>query len=286
MNRFRKIAYGLAGLFATAGIAAIAADMEFSTGDEFSPEGFALFQGVDLNVIVDRVNALSDGTFPLTGSISVTGSVTASTNVTATAGDVTAGDDLISTDDLNVGGLATVAETLAVTGITTPTGGVASSGGFTASCRNVSVAGTAAQLAADGNDSTPVNTEVYISEIFVPYNCTATGVAVFNGSNVTDNIKVGIGSTAGVVLATSASTAGSGTDAYQLVPFTGTLALKGPATYYVLTIYAGNTSRYNTFAVGSFGCSKQTGQVFATGFTTFTAPTTFTTALCNIASLY
>lgn len=151
--------------------------------------------------------------------------------------------------------------------------------------RCINVGSTAAQLAADGNNSTPVNTEVYIGELFVPRTVFATGIAVFNGSDVTDNIKVGLADSTGAVVATSISTAGSGTDAYQLVPFVTPLML-APGTYYVLTMYAAGTSRYNAFAVGAFGASKQTGQVFATGFTTITPPTTFTTNLANIAGLY
>lgn len=165
-------------------------------------------------------------------------------------------------------------------------GGRGPAGGFSASPRVFHVGGTSAVLAADGNNSTPVNTEVYIGEVFVPVNVILTGVSVFNGSDVTDNIKVGLANSSGVVVATSASTAGSGTDAYQRVPFTANYSAYGPATYYVLTMYAAGTSRYNAFAVGNFGAAKQTGQVFATGFTTITPPTTFTTNLANIASLY
>jgi hypothetical protein len=155
-----------------------------------------------------------------------------------------------------------------------------------------------AQLAADGNNSTPVTTELYVAELFVPATCFATGIAVFNGSDVTDNVKVALYDSAGNLLRASASTAGSGVDSYQLVPFatgpTGaaatTVVLPGPATYYVGTCYAGTTSRFNTFAVGSFGGGKITGLVFATNFAstalTITPPTTFTTALAPIASLY
>lgn len=163
--------------------------------------------------------------------------------------------------------------------------GVAGVGG-SVSPRLVNAGGTSAVLAADGNNSTPVITEFYISEIFVPCNMLVTGVAVFNGSDVTGNIKVGLGSSAGAILATSASTAGSGTDAYQLVPFTATYSAIGPKTYYILTFYDSGTARYNTFAVGKHGVSKKTGEVYATGFTAFTPPTTFTTALGNIAGLY
>jgi hypothetical protein len=150
----------------------------------------------------------------------------------------------------------------------------------------VNAGGTSAVLAADGNNSTPVITEVYISEIFVFCNMLVMGVAVFNGSDVTGNIKVGLGSSAGAVLATSAATAGSGTDAYQLVPFTATYNALGPARYYILTFYSSGTARYNTFAVGKHGVGVQTAQTFNTGFTAFTPPTTFTTVVGNIAGLY
>jgi hypothetical protein len=243
--------FGAAMLAVVGGLKA--ADMIFSTGDQFEPLGFMTPQGEDLNVIVDRVNGLSDGTYTVT--------------------------------DLNVSDDAAIGDALGVTGITTPTGGVASAGGFTASCRTFAVGGNPAMLAADGNNSTPVITEQYVSEIFVPYNCTATGVSVFNGSDVTGNVLVGLGNTAGAVLATSAATAGSGTDAYQRVAFTAPLALKGPATYYVLTQYSSATARYNTHAVGNFGCVADTGNTFGT-LTSFTPPTTFVTNVCNIASLY
>ena len=210
---------------------------------------------VDFNPLVTIVNDLNDGS-------TTQSSITPSTGTLAITG----------------------AET--ISGVTTPTGGVAAAGGFSVSPRNIAIGGLVPAVSTDFTNSTPVNTEVYIGEIFVPANCTVTGVAVFNGSDVTDNIKVGLANSAGAVVATSASTAGSGTDAYQLVPFTATYAAKGPATYYILSMYAAGTSRYNSPPLGSFGAAKQTGQVFATGFTTITPPTTFTANLCNIASLY
>lgn len=173
-----------------------------------------------------------------------------------------------------------------VTGALTPAGGVAAAGGFSVSPRLIHTGGTSIMVSTDGNDSTPVATEVYIAEIFVPANCTLTGVANFNGSVASGNIKVGLADSTGAIVATSASTAMSGTDAYQRVPFTATYAAKGPATYYVLLFVDNNTARVNTWAIGNFGASKQTGQVYATGFTAITAPTTFTTALGPIASVY
>jgi hypothetical protein len=153
--------------------------------------------------------------------------------------------------------------------------------------RLIHTGGNPASVNTDGTDSTPVNTEVYIAEVFVPANTTVTGVSIFNGSAVAGNLKVGLANSSGTVVATSASTAQTGTDSYQRVAFTGTYAAVGPATYYVLAFFDTNTTpRFNTHTFGDFGASKQTGQTYATGFTTITPPTTFTTALAPIASLY
>jgi hypothetical protein len=184
----------------------------------------------------------------------------------------------------------------ASTGIDMSTG----QGGSRPSPRVLNTGNQGAQLAADGNNSTPVSTELYVAEIFVPFTVTATGIAVFNGSDVTDNVKAAIYDVNGTLLRATASTAGSGTDAYQRVAFATdgagaaatTITLPGPATYYIATCYASNTSRFNTFAVGNFGAGKITSLVFATNFAaagtalTITPPTTFTTALGPIASLY
>lgn len=190
-------------------------------------------------------------------------------------------------DNLTVTGNMAVTGVLTSTGAQVPTGGVGPAAGFTNSARLLASCGVPAQVSTAGTDSTPVITEVYIAEIFVPANVTVTGVANFNGSVASGNLKVGLASSAGAIVATSASTAMAGTDAYQLVPFTATYAAKGPATYYILTFIDNTTARVNSHTLaGACGASKQTGQVYATGFTTITPPTTFTTALGPIASLY
>lgn len=158
--------------------------------------------------------------------------------------------------------------------------------GASASCRLYHTGGAPNTSATAANtDQTPVATEVYIAELHVIMPCTATGVAVYNGSAVAGNAKVGLANAAGTVVATSASTATSGTTAYQRVPFTATLALV-PGTYYVLAFYDNTSQRPTAWTAGSFGAAKQTGQTYATGFTTITPPTTFTTALGPVASLY
>jgi hypothetical protein len=163
--------------------------------------------------------------------------------------------------------------------------GQSPAGGFTLSPRNISTCGGNPSMVAY-TAQTPVNTEVYIAEVMVPANVTVTGVAVFNSATISGNMKVGLANSAGAIVATSASTAMSGTTQYQLVPFTGTYAAVGPATYYVTVFYDNNTVRPNTLTQGSCGVAKQVTQVYATGFTTITAPTTFTTALGPVANLY
>lgn len=155
-----------------------------------------------------------------------------------------------------------------------------------ASCRGIHTGGSPAMPAtASYTAQTPVATEVYFAEIWVTAPCTATGVAAYNSGTISGNMKVGLATAAGVQEATSASTAMSGTTAYQLVPFTSTITLR-PGVHYVEVFYDNAVARPNTWTAGAFGAGKQTGQVYATGFTTITPPTTFTTALGPVASLY
>lgn len=184
--------------------------------------------------------------------------------------------------NLQVGG------TVALSGaLTTGPGGQNAFPLGTIAPRHINAGGTSAVLAADGNNSTPVTTECYISEIFVPYNMTATGVGLFNGSDVTGNVQVSLADATGapIAAALSASTAGSGTDAYQLIPFAAPYAMIGPAKYFIMVQYSSATARYNTFAVGKHAVTKQTGGTYGT-FVAFTPPTTFTTAIGNICGLY
>jgi len=165
-------------------------------------------------------------------------------------------------------------------------GGILPARGQVFSPRNCHTGNAPAVASTSGTDSTPVITEVYIAELKLEAGATVTGLANFNGSVASGNIKVGLADSTGRIIATSASTAMVGTDSYQRVPFTRAIALPGPATYYALLFVDNVTARFNTHTVGNFGAAKQTGQVYATGFTTITPPTTFTTALGPIATLY
>lgn len=141
-----------------------------------------------------------------------------------------------------------------------------------------------ATVSTYGNDTTPVITETYIAQVDVPHACTVTGIANFNGSVASGNIKVALADDQGVVLGSSASTAMAGTDAYQRVPLSATLDIVG-GTYFVLLQVDNTTARVNTHTLGNGAASKKTGETYGT-FTNVTAPTTFTTAVGPVASLY
>lgn len=139
----------------------------------------------------------------------------------------------------------------------------------------------------DFNNSTPVITETYISEFFLPASMTLTGIAIFNGTDVTGNVTVGLATALGALItgAVSASTAGSGTDAWQLIPFATPYQAVGPATYFIQVQYSSGTARYNTHILGTHAVSKQTSQTYGT-LVAFTPPTTFTTNIGNVFALY
>ena len=177
-------------------------------------------------------------------------------------------------------------ENAVVGGTLTVTGGVAASGGFSISPRTLHTGGVAPAAAADGTNVTPATTSTYYAEVFVPANVTLTGVAVFNGSAADGNVHVGLANSSGTIVAESnTTTAQSGTDTFQRVPFTSSYAAKGPATYYVLTQNSTTTARFNAHAIGNFSAAAVTSQTYGT-FTTLSPVTTFTADVGPIATLY
>lgn len=155
---------------------------------------------------------------------------------------------------------------------------------------------------ADGANSTPVITEIYVAAVFVPFTCLATGISVFNGSVVaTDKVRVLLYNGAGAILRSSAAVGAqpATVDGYDNVAFalgadgttTATTIVLPTGVYFIGTIYNGTTNRFNAHAVGAFPGGKITGAVFATAGVsakmTITPPTAFTVAeLPPIASLY
>jgi hypothetical protein len=187
------------------------------------------------------------------------------------------------------GGAAVFSSTVAATGAITPTGGVAAAGGFSAAPRGLHSQGQKAVISTDGNNSTPSTTETYITSMYVPCNMTITGVKVFNGSDVTGNIRIGLANAvtgAPIAAALTASTAGSGTDAYQTIPFASPYAAVGPANYLVCVQYDSATARYNTHTLGTDPCIVQAGTTYGTMPTVSPLPTAFVTNVGNIMSFY
>lgn len=191
----------------------------------------------------------------------------------------------VSAAGLGVTGALTVSTTV------TATGGVAAAGGFSVSPRNWHTGASKALASTDGTNLSAVVTELYVAEVFVPANATITGASVFWGDATEGNAKVALFNSAGARVALSASTDVSGftADSYgSRVPFSAPYAAVGPATYYIGVICDSSSNRINTHVLGDFGAGKITGLVYATeaGYATITVPTTFTTGLGPIASLY
>jgi hypothetical protein len=188
-----------------------------------------------------------------------------------------------------VGGALAVTGATALTGALTPTGGVAAAGGFSATpCGAIHTGGVPATASTSGSELTPgATTTGYIVEIFIPCNMTITGVNHFNGSAVTGNITVGLYTSAGnpIAAALSAATAGSGTDAYQAIPFAAPYAALGPAKYLLAFLYSSTSARPNCHTVGTVFSIAQT--TFTVGTTVISPlPTAFTTAQAIMATLY
>lgn len=190
------------------------------------------------------------------------------------------------TERLDVAGNVRITGDVTITGAIT--GGSTPAGGFTLSPRCLHTGGISVTQTTDGNNSTPSATETYIAEIMVPANVEITGIAVFNGSAVgTDKLVAYLCDSTGAVVANSAlaGTTAVGTDAFQALDFVTPYDAVGPATYYVALQCDGTTYRFNSHILGVFGASKKTGTTFGE-LESITPPTTFTTALGPIASLY
>ena len=78
--------------------------------------------------------------------------------------------------------------------------GIAAAGGSSVSPRNFNTGNLPAISATPGVAQTPVITETYFAEIFVPATVSVTGIAVFNGTDVTGNIKMGVYGLTGLCL--------------------------------------------------------------------------------------
>lgn len=271
------------------------------TGTITSTSASASALAVGLNGATNPSFVVDSSTGSQAAGLKITGAATGGT-VAIAAIDSGADTNLTingkGTGTIGIGSVSTGAVTITpattVTGAITPTGGVAAAGGFTASARGCHTGGGVAQIAAAGTDKAIVVTEMYVSEIFVPANCTVTGVSVLMGSATEGSGATGtqaaLFNSAGTRVAISDDVDASTmtTDAYGAFPFTSTYAAKGPATYYIGVISGVNTNKIRTHIAGAFGAVAVTGLVYSTeaGYATITPPTTFVTGVAPIASLY
>lgn len=145
--------------------------------------------------------------------------------------------------------------------------------------------GAAAITTTQGTDTTPVVTETYVARVFVPANCIVTGLSLLNGSAVSGNITLALADSSGNIVAKTASTAQAGIAAYQQVPFTAAVNLKGPGEYFALLQVDNITARFRSHILGNFKAGKITGGTYGT-IINITPPTGFTASLGPIADTY
>lgn len=165
-------------------------------------------------------------------------------------------------------------------------GGMKATVGQTISPRLIHTGGVPPQVSTAFNDTTPVASNVYSAEVFVPANCTVTGIALMNGSGVNGTIKLGLADSTGKILAVTAAATQAGIDTIQRVPLTAPLAIKGPGTYYVLLYPSTITTKFNSHAYGTFGAAAHTPLTDIVVGTAITPPTTLTPNVGPVATLY
>jgi hypothetical protein len=145
--------------------------------------------------------------------------------------------------------------------------------------------GVAPTTTTTGTDTTPAVTETYICRVFIPINGTITGLSLLNGTAAAGNVTAILYDSNGVPVAKSASTAQSGTAAYQQIPFAAAYEAVGPGLYFAGFQFDSTSARFRTHILGNFTAFKKTGETYGTA-TTITSPNSFTTGQGPIADTY
>lgn len=175
--------------------------------------------------------------------------------------------------------------TLAVTGVSTLTGGVAGTPPLKV-WNHVPVGA----LTTRGTDTAIADGTTYWQEVWLPANKTITGVGFLNGTVVgTDNLLVALYSSAGVLLANSALAGelSAGADTYQEIALTATYAAVGPARYFIAVQGNGTTAalQRNT-TLGPLGANGSVAGTFGTLVDPITIVETHTDNIGPMAYLY
>lgn len=150
--------------------------------------------------------------------------------------------------------------------------------------------GSAALTSYETNGVAPVAGTLNLTEIFVPYQNTWTGIGVLNGTTVgTNNFIVALYGSDGSLLANSAlaGTLSAGASVFQNIAFTSAITLL-PGRYFLGVQSNGTTAtlRHLLVANGAVPCTSAVAGTFGTLPDPITPPTTFTTAVGVITQLY
>lgn len=128
-----------------------------------------------------------------------------------------------------------------------------------------------------GTSAVHVAGTIYVSEIFIPFKKTITGLAVLNGATAaTDNLIVALYPAAGgAVLANSAlaGTLASGPNAFQEIAFTASYAAVGGLYYAAIQCNSTTTTTRRIAASTYLNLTKSFAGSFGT-LTSLTVPTT------------
>lgn len=153
--------------------------------------------------------------------------------------------------------------------------------------------GGTAYTSINTSGTTLAATTMYCTEVDLPTNKLLTGIAVLNGTSAdgTDKHLVALYDSGGNLLANSAlaGAATSGASVFQTFAFTSTFFAVGPAQYFACMQTNGTTNTVRMAVTGSSAdtilTKGVTGQTFGT-LASFTAPTSFTTAVGPYVYLY
>jgi hypothetical protein len=158
--------------------------------------------------------------------------------------------------------------------------------------QNPATGGTLYTALETAGTAAGATTEMYCTQIRLPYSMYATGLKILNGTTVaTDKHNVELYDAGGKLLANSAAagavTAGAST--YQSYAFTSPYYMVGPATYFGCFTANGTTDTVRhlvTAADQGLLAGKITGLTFGTIPASITVPSSFTTALGAYLEVY
>jgi hypothetical protein len=151
--------------------------------------------------------------------------------------------------------------------------------------------GSAALTGYETNGTAAVAGTMNLTEIYVPYTQTWTGIGVLNGTTVgTHNLLVALYGSNGALLANSAvaGVVSAGASVFQNVAFTAPITLL-PGRYFLGSQFSGTTpTPRHLVAINGANVSTgaQTGTFGTVPATLTTIPTTFTDAQGIISQLY